>query len=437
MRVGDYELGRKLGEGAFGATHVATKIESGETVVVKQLSVKGLPDWKPFDRFEREAKVLRSLEHPGVVGFVDAFADGDDYYIVSELIEGETLGQKIDGGARWSEEMATELLRHLLETLAYLHGLSPRVVHRDIKPGNVVIRPDGRPVLVDFGAALDLAARRADGGLTVAGTAGYMPPEQAMGNAGPRSDLFGLGATMLHALSHTHPSELLDGLRLQIPDDVAVSPKLRRILERLIEPNPSDRFESADAALAALSAEEAAPPRAVAKREPTELAVTADAFVALAPAARPLPAGTRALLHARSVRANGPLLLLPILGILLSIGMFRLGGLVVGLTVAVVGMVWPIAHLFKRRAGAILAYQNGPAAKGHVLEAEVGEVETLVTYRVRHQGVAIDGRLRIQTGKAPTPEAGDAVVAFFDSAKPQHHIAMLEAELPSPKNRSS
>ena len=422
---------------------VAEQVETGETVVVKRLSVKGLPDWKPFDRFEREAKVLRSLEHPGVVAFVDAFAEGDDYYIVSELIEGETLGQKIEGGARWSEAAATELLRHLLETLAYLHGLSPRVVHRDIKPGNILLRPDGRPVLVDFGAALDLAARRADGGLTVAGTAGYMPPEQAMGNAEPRSDLFGVGATMLHALSHTHPSELLDGLRLQIPDDVAVSEKLRRILERLIEPNPSDRFQSAEAALAALRSDAPAPepaPQTLAKRAPTEIAVTADAFVALSPASRPLPDETRILLQARAIPATpGAHLLptvLPIFGVLIGVGLLRLGGLPIALLVTAACVLWPVVHVMRRRAAAVLAYQTGRAVKGHVLGAERRGSGALVGYRIRHEGTAFDGWMRCSASDH-LPKEGDPVVAFLDPERPERNVALLEPELPSPTTGSS
>ena len=143
----------------------------------------------------------------------------------------------------------------LLTTLAYLHGLSPPVIHRDIKPANVMLRLDGRPVLVDFGAVGDWTTRVGHGSLTVAGTVGYMAPEQAMGAAGPASDLFALGATMVHALTHCHPADLpRRGLRLLFHDRLGCSADLVAVLEKLVAPDVSERYASAAMALAGSAA---------------------------------------------------------------------------------------------------------------------------------------------------------------------------------------
>ena len=146
----DYELGETLGQGAFGRTVAATHKASGRDVAIKILRLSGLPDWKPVELLEREAKVLRSLVHPGIPAFVEAFEDHGDaadgagdtgeageggevrLCIVTARVAGETLAAKLERGDRWTAAQAERLTRELLETLAYLHELSPPVVHRDL-----------------------------------------------------------------------------------------------------------------------------------------------------------------------------------------------------------------------------------------------------------------------------------------------------------------
>ncbi|HGG56751.1 MAG TPA: hypothetical protein ENK31_03020, partial [Nannocystis exedens] len=261
MRLDDYEDLEQIGAGTFGVTYRARDRESGDLVALKMLAVRDLEGWKPLERFEREAKVLRSLKqkHPGVVRFIDAFeADEEEspkFFIVSEFVEGPTLAELIAKGHRWDESVVTQLLESLLETLEYLHGLSPQVVHRDIKPGNIVMKDGDRPVLIDFGSVVDVMPEHR-GELTIAGTAGYMAPEQAMGMIDPRSDLFGVGATILHALTHTHPSEFpRKDLEFDLDTGLSCAVAIRSVLERLLESNPSQRFQTASEALAALRGE--------------------------------------------------------------------------------------------------------------------------------------------------------------------------------------
>ena len=135
----DYELGETLGQGAFGRTVAATQRATGRAVAVKLLRLSGLPDWKPVELLEREAKVLRSLVHPGIPGFVEAFEDHGDaadgageagepgesagpaevqLCIVTERVAGETLAAKLERGDRWTAAQAERLTRELLEILA-------------------------------------------------------------------------------------------------------------------------------------------------------------------------------------------------------------------------------------------------------------------------------------------------------------------------------
>jgi hypothetical protein len=249
-----YQLGELLGESVFARTYVGRDVRDDADVIVKELPVRGLPNWKPVELLQREAAVLRSLSHPGVPRLIDAFHDesGGSAYLVIERVPGQTLASLIARGRRWDPASARELLEQLLETLVYLHGLSPPVIHRDIKPSNVVVRPDGRPVLVDFGSVRDLAA----GDMTVVGTAGYMPPEQAIGRATPASDIYSLGATMIHALTHRHPAELPhDGLTLRFRDQVGIPDRFAVVLERMLEPDLRRRYDRARAVLADLRGE--------------------------------------------------------------------------------------------------------------------------------------------------------------------------------------
>jgi serine/threonine protein kinase len=135
-----YDVGEVLGEGAFGRTVAARDGATGADVVLKLITIRGLPGWKELEHFEREVAVLRSLNHPGVPRFVDSFqaeidGSGPVMALVMERIRGESLLALIQRGHRWEEAHARALLESLLGTLDYLHGLSPLVIHRDIKPG--------------------------------------------------------------------------------------------------------------------------------------------------------------------------------------------------------------------------------------------------------------------------------------------------------------
>jgi serine/threonine protein kinase len=241
-----------LGRGAQGQTWLATA-PNGTQVAIKHLSMSGAHDWKALELFEREGRALKNLSHPGIPTYIDALhTDEDDFFLIQEYVEGPTLQQLIERGALFTESQVHDLLIELLDILIYLGNFSPPLIHRDIKPNNLIQRHDGRLALIDFGGVLT-DAQDATGGSTVVGTTGYMPPEQLVGRASPSSDLYALGATAIHLLSKKPPSQLpMNRMKLQFRDVVSVSEAMCAFLERLVEPAMEDRFERAQDAKDAL-----------------------------------------------------------------------------------------------------------------------------------------------------------------------------------------
>lgn len=255
-----YRLEEVLGRGGFAVTWRAHDLQSGQAVAVKELSIRAVEQWRAIELFEREARVLRNLRHPRIPEYVDFIAPdvgsagADAFVLVQELAPGRSLADLVRSGWRPTEAEARELARQVLETLDYLHALSPPVVHRDLKPQNLLRDDEGQVMLVDFGSVRDTLATESELG-SVAGTFGYMAPEQFSGRALPASDLYGLGATLVHVLSHRAPAELPQReLRLDFRPFVNVSEPFARFLERLLEPAPERRFASARAAIEALDA---------------------------------------------------------------------------------------------------------------------------------------------------------------------------------------
>jgi serine/threonine protein kinase len=251
----DFRLVRVLGTGGSGTTYEAVDLPSGARVAIKEIRLSGAARWKDLERFEREATVLARLSHPGIPRcrehrVVESPAD-TRMFLVQDLADGPSLAQQAVAGWRADEPAAVSLAHTLLEVAEYLHELQPPVVHRDIKPQNVIL-PEGRPaMLVDFGTAVDRVPRGQS--VTVAGTYGYMAPEQTRGSAEPRSDLYAIGCTLIFALTGASPTELPQRrMRFQIRGRLAVSNALSAWLERMTAPALEDRFDSARAAREAL-----------------------------------------------------------------------------------------------------------------------------------------------------------------------------------------
>ena len=250
LHAGRYVVKRVLGEGAQGVTYEATDAETRGAVAIKRFDVRGARSWKDVELAEREARVLASLDHPLVPRYIEHFEEGEALYLVMEKVDGETLEAIRKREGPLPEPEVRRFLASADRALTYLHGRGSPVVHRDLKPGNVVRRPDGSYVLVDFGAVSESLLKR--GSSTIVGTMGYMAPEQLQGRALAASDVYAVGATALAALTGAEPETLPHkGLRVDVRAALKgrVSPELITSLERMLEPDPDLRAPSIGAAL--------------------------------------------------------------------------------------------------------------------------------------------------------------------------------------------
>ncbi len=260
-----YEVLNILGQGGIATTYAAKDLENNETVAIKVMSLRRAQDWKAIELFEREAKILAQLNHPAIPQYLDYFqidTDRDrEFYIVQSLAPGTPLSVLIERG--WQPEVAEveQIAAQVLEILNYLHRLAPPVIHRDIKPQNLIKSLDGKIYLVDFGAVQDTYHQTVTGGSTVVGTYGYMAPEQFRGQAYLSTDLYGLATTLLFLLTREDPSKLPHKqLKINFRSILQLPQKFADWLDRMLEPTVEQRFATADEALAVLRGLQKLPP---------------------------------------------------------------------------------------------------------------------------------------------------------------------------------
>ncbi|PMB00285.1 serine/threonine protein kinase [Fischerella thermalis CCMEE 5268] len=254
-----YRLQRQIGNNGVRQTWLATDLQASaqenSQVIVKLLAFGGNVQWDDLKLFEREAQILQHLHHPRIPQYVDYFCIDDRtlwFGLVQKYIPGESLKEKLAQGKRFTEKQVRKVAIEVLNILTVLHELNPAVLHRDIKPSNLIWGEDNHIYLVDFGAVQDKAAKEGVT-FTIVGTYGYAPMEQYGGRAIPASDLYALGATLIHLLTGTPPADLpQSNLRIQFSDRVTTSPSLVCWLEKMTQPSPEQRFTTARQALESL-----------------------------------------------------------------------------------------------------------------------------------------------------------------------------------------
>lgn len=249
MLVNRYRMVRVVTSGGMGAVYQAEDTHLNDSpCAVKQMLEEHLgPDAAFVQRkFEEEKALLARLQHPGIPRVRDFFRVGGQCYIVMDYIHGANLDQELSDcvaltGRPFLPEVLVRDMLAVTEILAYLHELSPPVLHRDIKPGNMIREfKSGKVMLVDFGLA-----RAADttNTQTAVGTWGFSPLEQVQGRAEPRSDIYGLGVSMRFLLTN-RPPVTLEFLRLR-DIDPSLDPELAAIVDKASAPAPEDRYRSA------------------------------------------------------------------------------------------------------------------------------------------------------------------------------------------------
>ncbi len=314
QKVGKYVLGEELGRGGMGVVYQAQDALLDRTVAIKFAApARCTLDQRLLERFTREAQSLAQLRHPGIVAIVDRGDCEGVPFFVMDFVDGESLRSRLEREGTLPPKLAAALCRDLAKALALAHGEG--LLHRDVKPANVMIDSNGAPVLMDFGLVRLL--EQGDNSLTqegsVVGTVTYMAPEQARGAAeiDARADVYALGAVLYRALVGSAPFEadlsstgaILAAKQTQKPTPIRelapeVSPALAAICLRCLEPKPADRYATAaeleadlerilagkrPRALAKGTAKKATnqPRRASPKRQPAVAALVVGAVAAL------------------------------------------------------------------------------------------------------------------------------------------------------------
>lgn len=248
---GRYEIDGFGGHGSQGTTFTGVDRKTGARVAVKFFDLGRAKDWKAQDLFDREVQTLKRLRHPGIPQFLDVLTDADTgaRALVMTFIAGDSLGAVLKRDGIVPEKRLWGLLVDAANVLAAVHGEG--VVHRDLKPDNLILKPDGTVAVVDFGG---VGVVRGNAGSTVVGTFGYMAPEQLYGAQTPATDLYALGATVLTLATNKDPEEQpRDGLAVDV-DEAApfLSPPLRALLTQMLSPDPKERPRDAAALLVEL-----------------------------------------------------------------------------------------------------------------------------------------------------------------------------------------
>jgi eukaryotic-like serine/threonine-protein kinase len=265
-RLGPYEIIAPLGAGGMGEVYRARDTRLGRDVAVKVLPSTFSADPDRLQRFEREACAAGALNHPNILAIYDVGKHDSSPYVVSELLEGETLRKRITGMAL-PQRRAVEYALQIAHGLAAAHEKG--IVHRDLKPDNIFITKDGRVKILDFGLAkltqansdqpqTEIPTRRVDTDPgVVMGTVGYMSPEQVRGQrVDQRTDIFSFGAVLYEMLSgrrafHAESAaDTMSAILKEDPPDLSemnhnVSPALERLVNHCLEKNPEGRFHSA------------------------------------------------------------------------------------------------------------------------------------------------------------------------------------------------
>jgi serine/threonine protein kinase len=291
-RLGDYDLLTRIGVGGLCEVYRSRHRSTGALVAVKILPVQTAQKEILLRRFQQEFRVARRLDHPNIVRALDfQQLPGQPPFLVMELIEGESLGEKVEREGRLAEDHALQLIAGACQGLHYAHERG--VVHRDVKPDNLLLTAQGEIKITDFGLVKELLD---DQGLTRVGsglgTPHYMAPEQ-VGNAGkvdPRADIYGLGATLYSLVTGTLPFAgrnpveawiLKKEAKLKPPRSIvpSLSPHVERAILRAMDQDPKRRQSSCRQLLQELTVPEAIAGLSVPSAEQADASDTWSAWV--------------------------------------------------------------------------------------------------------------------------------------------------------------
>lgn len=253
---GKYEILKKIGEGGMSKVYLAMDKRLNKQWAVKEIEkrAKDKNNDVVIQSSIAEANMMKKLDHPSLPRIVDIIDNGSVIYVIMDYIEGEPLSKILDQYGAQPQDIVIEWAKQLCEVLNYLHTRTPAIIYRDMKPANVMLKPDGNIKLIDFGIAREYKEQSLADTVSL-GTKGYAAPEQfgGKGQTDPRTDVYCLGVTIYHLVTGQNPCEPPYELYPIRHWNPALSGGLERIIQKCTQLNPDDRYQSCAELLYALN----------------------------------------------------------------------------------------------------------------------------------------------------------------------------------------
>ena len=249
---GKYEILAEVGRGGMSIVYLARDKRLNKQWAVKEIKNDGKKSAKTLLKgLEREANILKNVDHPVLPRIVDIINQDGTIYVVMDYIEGDTIQDRLKKEGAQPQELVVEWGLQLASALNYLHNMNPPVIYRDMKPSNVMIKPEGGVKLIDFGTAKEYEIEN-NADTTALGTRGYAAPEQfgdskgrGIYNTDARTDIYNLGATLYHIVTGKNPCEPPYEIRPIREINPSLSGGLERIILKCTQPNPANRYQNA------------------------------------------------------------------------------------------------------------------------------------------------------------------------------------------------
>lgn len=243
---GKYKILSKVGQGGMSVVYLAINEKANKSWAVKEVRKDGVKDFEVVRQgLVAETDILKRLQHPNLPSIIDVIDQDDSFIIIMDYIEGRSLKDSLEEYGALVQEEVIKWARQLCDVLGYLHNSDPPIIYRDMKPANIMLRPDGSVMLIDFGTAREFKEKNlAD--TTCLGTVGYAAPEQfgGMGQTDARTDIYCLGATLYHLVTGMNPCEPPYEIRPIREINPRLSSGLEKILLKCTQRNPEDRYQS-------------------------------------------------------------------------------------------------------------------------------------------------------------------------------------------------
>lgn len=241
---GKYEILKEIGRGGMSVVYLAMDTRLNKQWAVKEIRKRGngRKDQVAVNSLLVEANLMKKLDHPALPRIVDILDDGRTIFIIMDYIEGRSLDRVLKEKGPAPEEKVTDWAMQLSDALGYLHSQKPPIIYRDLKPGNIMLKPEGTVKIIDFGIAREFKGENLSD-TTALGTEGYAAPEQYSGQTDERSDIYALGMTMHHLLTGADPKNA-GGYKPARQYDASISEGIEAIINKCVEPAAQNRYQS-------------------------------------------------------------------------------------------------------------------------------------------------------------------------------------------------